>query len=268
MAWLDSTYKKRRAFSVVTTSSGSTVDVVLTIPPGWDEFWDGIDANGYGIRFTEADGVTPIDYQLQTWTPASNIAVVNLDDVPMPGSTDKCVLLWMYYAPTGTATDGSTSFTLGASGTASMEMAQPDPASAIRIREQTPGQTVPDSRIAKSEDEVRDVFFALTRTMQPASTTYNGRRQWEEPGVASIEVQDSSGTPVASMNEVSAMRWVSVDRGGGRQDVYLRARVKAGTTATKYTLIATVLTATPQSSPTYRTLTTPLGVQVKNQLES
>lgn len=268
MAWLDDDYTQRKAFNVNATTGAGSVDVQLTIPTGWDAFWDAIDSNGYGVRFTGPDGVTELDYQLSSWTYASRTAVYQIDDMPLASTADTCVLVWIYFAPQATATDGSTSFTPGTLAPAVMELGEPDPASAIPLRSQTPGESAPADRIAKSTAEVRDLFLDVTSAMQPASGRYNGRRLWEEPGVASVDVLDSGGSSVASMNEASAMRWVSVERGNGRQRLYLRVRVKAGTDATNYTLSTTILTATPLSSPTYRTLPMRVGVQVLDQLES
>ena len=62
MAYRSSSYRRRVAISVVTTATASTADVEFTPHDAWDEFWAAIDASGYGIRLTEADGVTPLTY--------------------------------------------------------------------------------------------------------------------------------------------------------------------------------------------------------------
>ncbi|MGB0973202.1 MAG: hypothetical protein ACPGVG_19945 [Mycobacterium sp.] len=263
-------YKRRKAFSVVTTATASSVDVELTIPTGYDDFWGAIDANGYGVRFFAADGVTAINHQIQSFSSTTRTAIFELESAPLPSAVDRCVLYWMVFAPIGTAVNLGHTFTVSSPATASMELGQPDPASAIPVRPQTPSEAQPAGRIAKGTAEVRDVFFDLTDALQPAAGLYNGHRQWEEPGIAQVDVYNSAGTSQASMNEPSAMRWVSVDVGGGsqRQRLYLRARVKAGTDSTSYTLAADIDTITPLSTPNYRNLPARLGVQVKNQLEA
>ena len=91
---------------------------------------------------------------------------------------------------------------------------------------------------------------------------------YEEPRSATYEVQLSS-TEVAqgSMVDATKMRWVEINGRTGRR-LFLRLYVKAGTTATTYTLVANIPTALPLQSGTNRVLAPRVGVRVKNVLET
>lgn len=265
MAHRSTSYRRRVAISVVTTATASTSDVVFAPPDGWDEFWNLIDASGYGIRLTEADGVTALTYAWTGFNKANRAGTIQIESAPTPSTAGKCVLYWLYY-DVDSPTDGSGSVSIGSPLTASLDMAAPDPEATVLVRPKVPLQTAPGTKIAKSTTDELYVWLDFSRIVQRVSTPYNGRYQWEEPAVAAVEVQDTSGSTVASMTDAADMRWVSI-RQGTRDRVLLKLRVKAGTTATKYTLIGEFFTATPDESP-YRTIEERIGIYVYDQLET
>lgn len=262
MAYRSSSYRRRVAISVVTTATASTADVEFTPPDAWDEFWAAIDASGYGIRLTEADGVTPLTYAWSGFNKTTKAGTIQIDAAPTPSTAGKCVLYWLYYDVTS-PTDGSSAVTISTPLTAALDLARPDPAQTIVVRRQNPGEDLPQYTTAKAPDAQIFVWLDFGEIVQIVDAPYNGRLSWEEPAVAEVSVVDTSGSAVASMNDETAMRWVSV-RDRGRDRVLLKLRLKAGTDSTWYTLIGGVQTSTPDLSP-YRTISESIGVYVRKQ---
>ncbi|MDX5317926.1 MAG: hypothetical protein LPK38_00990, partial [Actinomycetes bacterium] len=247
----------------MTTAAASTADVEFTPSDAWDEFWDAIDASGYGIRLTEADGVTPLTYAWSGFNATNKTGTIQIDAAPTPVSADRCVLYWLYF-DTDTPTDGSSAVTIASPLTAYLDVARPDPSKTFAVRAQEPGATVPRDRFAKSTDDSLFIWLDFGEIVLRVEKPYNGRLQWEEPAVAQVSVLDSTGAAVASMTDASEMRWVSV-REQTRDRLYLRIRVKAGTDQANYTVVGEILSSTPDESP-YRTLHTQVGVNVRDVL--
>lgn len=265
MAYRSAGYRKRAAISVVTTGTSSTADVIFTPSDAWDEFWQAIDASGYGIRVTEADGVTALAYAWTGFNKTTKSGTIQIDGAPTPNTAGKCVLYWVYY-DTDSPTDGSSAVTIASPLTAAHERTRPDPARTFAAAPQPPGALTPLYRMAKRTDDAVFVWFEYTDVLQQLAQAYNGRLQWEEAAVASVEVLDSTGAAVGSMTSAADQRWVVV-RDGARERVYLRVRVQAGTDGAVYTLVSTVLTDSPSESP-YRTTTAAVAVHVRDVLAS
>jgi hypothetical protein len=266
MGWLRG-YNEREPITVITTGTGSTSDVTLSIPSGWDAFWSAIDALFYGIRITAADGVTPIDYEVTSFSVANRTATIEIDDAPMPGAADRAVLMWLYFAPQATATSGDTSFSPSSPLTGRIELGQPNAGNVAPARSQDPRSTTPERSFQKPAAAALAIFVDFGALLERASTPYNERPQWEEPSAGVLAVVDGTGSPVTAMFEASSMRWVQA-RVGGRRILMLRGIVKAGTASTAYTMYMICTTTYPGSAtPVYRTLEARVGIQVINVLE-
>lgn len=265
MAWLSSTWRRRVPISAVTDSTASTRDVTVSIPAGWDEFWDAIDASGHGVRVTEADGVTPIVYDWSGFNKTNKTGTIQLESAPTPSAANRCVLYWMYYYPTSTASNGSGSVTVTSGLTAYIDLGRPGQ-EVVQVGRQRAGATTPEDRVAKPEDASTFVWLDFSRVLQKARSPYNGRMSWEEAAVANVAVLDDGGTPAAGLTDDTEMRWISAVSGSVER-VYLRLRLKAGTSGEKYTLVGEFYTATPDDSP-YRVIQERVGVSVYDQLEA
>lgn len=64
-------------------AGATTADVQITIPDDHDEFWTLVQSNGVDIRVCSADGWTLETCQLGTWTDASRVAVIDVDNVSL-----------------------------------------------------------------------------------------------------------------------------------------------------------------------------------------
>lgn len=266
MAHLSADYRRRVAISAVTTGASSTADVQFSPPSGWVEFWDAIDASGFGVRLTEADGVTGLTYAWNGFDKANKTGTLQIESAPTPSTADRCVLYWLYY-DVDSPTDGSGAVSIASPLTARVELSAPDPRVTFPVLRQEPGALVPRDRLAKStEDNLflwLDYGEILTRQTQP----FNGRLQWEEPSSAQALVLDGDGVEVPSMTSPSDLRWVSV-REGPRDRIYLRVRLEGGTDATSYTLVAKALSDAPGGPNPYRRIKAAIGVNVRDVLEA
>lgn len=265
MAYRTASYRRRVALSVVTTATASTADIEFTPSDAWDEFWDAIDTDGYGIRLTEADGVTALSYAWSGFNKTNKTGTIQIDAAPTPVTADKCVLYWLYY-DADSPTDGSSAVTISGPLTAYLDRTRPDPVRTFDAAPQVPGATAPAQRLAKSTDDSFFIWIEYTGVLQRLAKAYNGRLQWEEPAVGQFDVLDSDGNAVSAMTTAADMRWVSV-RDGQIERIYLRARVNAGSDGAEYTASATVLTDSPDESP-YRTMTHGVALTVRDLLAS
>jgi len=263
MAHLTSSYRRRICISAVTTATSSTADVEWDVPAALTEFWDTIDASGYGIRVTKADGVTAISYAWSGFNKTNKTGTLQLDGAPTPITADKCVMYWVYY-DIDSPTDGSSAVTIASPIDAYVDMGRPDPARTFKVIPQPNGATTPLGRFGKSTDDSFLIWFDFGDIIQSADQPYNNRPQWEETAVAECEVLDSDGNAVASMTTAADMRWLSV-REGQKDRMYLRMRVKAGTDLNEYTVRTEVFSETPDESP-YRTITSRVACDVRDVL--
>jgi len=263
VAHLSKSYRRRAAISVVTTATASTSDIEFIPPDGWAEFWDAVDTDGYGVRVTMPDGVTPIVYAWSGFSKTGRAGTLQIESAPTPSDAGRCVLFWVYYdidAPT----DGAGSVTMTAPLTASLDLAAPDPAATYRVEPQAPGEAAPLHSFGKAAGDQTFVWLDFSTAIQRVGVPYNGRLQWEEMAVGQVAVLDDTGASVASMTDAADQRWVSV-RDGARDRIYLKVRVKGGADLTNYTLVSSFFTATPDASP-YRTISYRVGITVRDLL--
>ena len=246
MAWLDG-YRKRIACTA-RDSTGGSIEVTLTLPEWYDQFWETIDASGYGMRFTDSDGNTPLVYYRDSFDKAGRSGVVNAKNiVAAAGSTP--TVFWLYYDPTASATDGASTFTPTTLVDAEVVQRVP-PGTPIPAVAAAPGQTTPAHSTSKTSGEQVWVWWDVTDVFDEAlGTTFQAKR-YEEPARFTFSVQ-AAKTPVGSMFDVLQSGIVETDE--GRR--LIGAELKAGTDGTSYTGILTVHTCLPGAPDTiYRTL--------------
>ena len=113
MAYLDSALRFRHPVTVRGDGTAN-IDVSITIPQDWDHFWDNVRADGFDVVLTAADGVTVLDFQRATWTPASRDGVLQVGGLSVAADADTDSCIWLYYGDpsaadrAGTPTIGST----------------------------------------------------------------------------------------------------------------------------------------------------------------
>lgn len=267
MSWLDDDYTRRAAISVAT--SGSTADVDVVIPSDWDDFWDEIDANGYGVRVTLADGRTAVPYAVDNgsggaFDRSGRLGRVRIDGATFRSTAGLCSLLWLYYG-IETPTSGAAAVTMGSPLTGRIEQAQPHrPILAQPLR---PGLATPRDAVAKTPTEETVVWVDVTGLLERRRTDTAGLDHLEEPWAALPAGYDDTGT-TAAIVEATRHRWVELDSERGRR-IYLRVGLTGGTDGEVYTVRVPISTIAPEAAPEQRrAIEVAFAVRVTAPLES
>ena len=227
MSWYSSSWAKRAPIAVDNTGGSSGgADVTITIPPGFDDFWDNVAVNGYDVIITGSDGATLTTFKRLTWTPGSKQGVLQVDNYVLTASTMQ--LLWLYWQGDSTS-DLAGSFTASTPKTGYVTTTGPGPVR-IRSQHQRPGATLPAQPIAKGSGETLDVWWStrqlLTMRRQPSANSLVE----EEIDRVAIQVL-SSGSDQASMHSDADTRFVETND----RQLYVRTRLAAGADDTDYT---------------------------------
>lgn len=234
--WWDDNWTQRAAISVdAVGSKAGALDLTITVPTVFDDFWDNVASDGADVRIIDPNGNTQLTYQLQTWTYASKAATIEVDNYTIPAEGTPIVWLYWNY---GSASDGQGSFTASTPVSGYVELGKPTSDRLIVCTREVPGNTNPRAEISKTAAEQLYVWWDVTPLLTQACKQINGRNLWE--GVDYLQFQVlSGGADQSAMYDETETRLVECD---GR--LFAKTLVKAGTTATDYALSLTVGTTT------------------------
>lgn len=272
MSWFREEFRRRRAGCFVNVAGGSTKDADLVIPYDWDEFWAAIDSSGLELRVTGPDGFTLLKYSVDdgsggAFNRATRSARIRIDGMTVPGTTNECVLFWVYFDSSSTQGTAAQVTSISAAETAYLELSGPSTYAAV-AQPPRPGLDKPRVTFGKGSADASFLYFDLTDLLEKRTTTFARRRHLEEPLAATYVVNDDTGTPQAGLIDTALTRFVEVRTGTGGRQIWLKVRIKAGTADAQYTAVATILTAVPQESGTHRTLTARAGFRIRDVLET
>lgn len=256
-------YLEREPITVIADGSG-VYDVELTVPPGWDAFWSTIDASGHGIRVTEADGITPVEYRWSSFTKATKTGVLRLKDFDSGAVADVAALAWLHYAPTAAPTDGSVTTWISTPDPAYLELGQPPLSRVIPARPIPVRSAVPQDIVQLPIASIEAVYLDFSGALIQSSTPYNGGPEYEE--LLSVEgvALDPAGVSVASRIDADETRFVVLRRGRERR-LAVRYVITPGDTANVWTLVPTVRTIDPAGLS--RRMSPRVGVRAVSLLE-
>lgn len=232
------TYTKRAPISVDCTAAGGTVDVTVTVPDDWDDFWTTILSNGYDIVVTLADGTTLATFERASYTYASRALTLEMDNVTL--TAGKVCVLWVYYGYAAETTDRSTIVTPSGAKTGYIELSAPN-----RLTfEYTPdqwGAARPRSLVVKKSTETIDIAVRGWPLRGRQAETTSALSLFAEE-VKEVNVAVYSGvTDVTSAYDETKTR-VIYNQG----DPVVFVRMAAGTDATDYTIRVTITTTLGQ----------------------
>lgn len=227
MSWYSSSWARRAPIAVDNSGGGSGAnDIQITIPPGWDEFWDNVAANGYDVIITGSDGAQLTTFQRQTWTPATRTGILEVDNYLLTANTIQ--LLWLYWKG-DSSTDLSSTFTASSPKTGYATTTGPGPVR-INAQHQRPGATLPAQPIAKGVGETLDLWWACRQLLTMRRDASANSLVEEEIDRVDFQVLNG-GADQASMHTDSATRFVeTTDR-----QIYVRMRLTGGADDTDYT---------------------------------
>lgn len=266
-------FRRRKPITIVNTAgSSSGIDANVTIPADWDEFWDAIDASGNELRVTGPDGYTAVSYDLDdgsggAFDRTNRLGRLQLDALTAPGVADEALLFWLYFDSTATQGDGTSAVSISGALTGYIDRGQPSTWIA-HAEPPRPGNQAPRQKFGKSASDDLFCWLEVTDLLEQRASPHANRSDYELPRSIKYEVQlSSSEAAQSSMIDLASTRWVEVV-GERRRRLFARLRVKAGTTAEQYTLVATIPTCVPLQSGTHRTPVPRVGFRVKNVLET
>lgn len=241
MGWLDG-WDFRIPIAVDNTGSAATVDVVAPIPEDLDHFWDEIDSSGDEIRVTSADGITPQTYQWSGFNKTNKTGDIEIDNLTADSSNATTILVWLYYGNTGAASTAS-SFTAATSAVdGHIHSGKPAQyiASGAPIKQ---GLTQPENPLQKNTTDEVLVWIEMRAMLEGRRRKSGESLLWEEVHRVQVQVLNNAGADQSSLYTADRTRFVETPNG-----FYVGVYVKAGTTATNYTIAPKIWTYAPEST--------------------
>jgi hypothetical protein len=246
---------KRVPITVNMSGSGTgTVDVEAVIPSAWDSFWDAIDASANEMRVTLSDGVTMAAYAVTGFSKTNRTGTIQVDGVSLTGSS--MCLLWLYYSAVGTVSSGAVAVVIASAKTGTIEVGRKS-----RILTMIPedaGASTPRLSVSKGTVDELDLVVDVAQLLALRDEPHQGRRIYEEIDRITMDVVDSGGASVATMYDLSKARFVGSDSAA-----MVQVRIKAGTDATDYTAVITIVSSGTGNA---NTIVCRFGIQVRNVL--
>lgn len=233
MSWFDSDYKYRAPISIDNHGGTNSIEVTVTIPTDWPQFWDVVLSSGNDAVVTLKDGVTVSTFKLSAWDYAANTGTIQLDAFAA-STTAGALTCWLYWGKAG-ASSLQTAFTHSTTPkTGRIEISTPGTGSApvIACRPEAPGATAPRSEISKASTEDIFVWWDLSKVLEKRRIPYNNSRAAENIDNARYLVQ-RAGSTVTAMSDNASIRQVGN---------MIRTTIKGGTSGQNSVAILTIVT--------------------------
>ena len=210
MSWFNSDYKYRAAISIDNHGGTNSIEVTVTIPTDWPQFWDVVLSSGNDAVVTLKDGVTVSTFKLSAWDYAANTGKAGASS------------LQTAFSHTTTPRDGY------------IEVATPGTGSSpvVTCRPESPGATTPRSEISKASTEDIFLWWDVSKALARRRIPYNNSRAAENIDNARYLVQ-RAGSTVAAMSDNASIRQV-----GNK----IRTTIKGGTSGQNSVAILTIVT--------------------------
>ena len=233
MSWLDADWRYRASVTIDNTAGGAgATDWSLVVPPTLSIFWDNVLANGHDIRLTGADGRTALTYQRQTWTHATETAVLEVDNQTIGGGAP--IQAWLYWG-NAAAADTSGTFTAAGPLSAYIDLGCPQTSfPVITVGQEKPGRETPAAQLAKNTADEIFIWWDCRTILQRRCRKYAGSLAFAEILNATITVNLNNGAAQGAMIDPIETRYI-----GGR---WVKTLIKAGSDDTDYTVRLTVTT--------------------------
>jgi hypothetical protein len=247
MGHYDSAWPRRWSITVGNAAGAASGDVEVVVPADWDG-WGVIQADGDDIRITTADGQTLVAYALSGFNYANRTVTLQIKSAAL-SNTAGMDLLWVY-AGNVAATVGATAVVMVAPLTGYIETGRPS-THIIQAQPERPGATRPRNRIQKTATEQLYVWIRVDGLLERKAEAYQGRTQHEEVRSAVVAVT-LAGVAQAPMIDTTKQRFLE-RRGRNGREMWVKAFIQAGTTATDYTIATSLRTVVPTNTA-YRLL--------------
>jgi hypothetical protein len=254
MTWYNSNWKSRYPVAIDIlggAESSAALDITLTVPTDFDDFWNGIRADGFDIIITDAMG-TLQTFRRLSYTYSTRTLTLTGQSITF-ANQNSINVLYIYYNNPDQASDLQSAFSASSPKVGKIYLNAP---SLRTVSDPIPrnGATTPNDTFQKTVDEEVYIWFRVKSLMGSRLLSYNNKLDFEAPDYIQIQSLDSAGSNDANRYTENLTAIIP-----GWVGVY----VKAGSNSTDYTLnliIRTVATNTNQ------TLTPRALLQVRNLL--
>ena len=235
MGWLRLSDGKKPLYRVPVTlpGTGGSADWDISLPATFGHFWDQIDASGYELRITDADGVTILAHQLSSFNRTNRTGSVQLDAYTTGSSAVNVV--WLYYGISGASNAGSVLTITSAQTGYIDEAAALGPILVPDL--EVAGANAPRAKVQKTSTDEAWIYLDFSGLLTPRAVPSDSLPPvWEELKQISYGIY-SGASAQAGMVDATKTRVL------GRNVV--RFLAKAGTSGTDYTLRVTWISAFP-----------------------
>ena len=218
-----------------TGGAAAAIDITFTVPTDLNSFWSVIQSDGDDIRVVDADGRTLLNYRLATFTYASRVCVIEVDNYAAPAG-EMCQI-WLVWG--NSSASSAVSVFVGASMKTGY-IATPAPWGKLvpAIRENFRSQR-PRATLQKASGE--SIYFTLDlRTVlnrRRNGEPVGGDLRYEEIDYVSYRVT-TGGAAQASMIDEAKIRFCMEG---------VRLYLTAGSDGTEYVVEVTVVTTDLQT---------------------
>ena len=269
MARYSSDWKKRVKISIIDPAGSASKDVEIAIPPELDEFWDVIDSAGAELRVVGPDGVTVLTYDIvqdsddgtfDATSVTNKDGKIRIESMGLPSEVG-CIAAHLIFDSVTTQGSASAAVSMGTPLTGYIEMGRPS-WFVLKAERPIPGGVLPDKQLAKTSTDRVFVWVEFTGALEKAISLHASSPQHEEVLYALSTVLDTTGAQVATMIDNSELRIVEIGK-----RVWVKALIKAGTTATNYTLGVKIATVVPGSATVHRVIEFRYGLRIRDQLQ-
>lgn len=244
--------------STLIAAPGPNEDVTITVPADDELFWTTVTATGVDIRLCSADGKTTLTWQFNpAFNSSTRVCTLEVDNAA-PHTITSMAVLWLYWGNT-TVTTGAGAFVYAASKTGRSLVGELSRQIPHRFdwSPDAPGATKASPVIVKQATETILVAIRYRSTLAVREKPYAAGWELEEPYSFDYAVYDGASAQ-AGMIDATAIRL---------DEEYVYVIVKAGTTATDYTLRVTMVTNPGSNTGLGRTLTWSATVRVRTLTE-
>lgn len=219
MSWYDEDWKYRMPLSVVNTAGAGTIDISAPFPRDHDLFWNNVRADGFDIRVTEADGITPIslasgnatawDFGAAPFSVATKTFVLRIDGWTGPVATVNAALqLFLYFGnPTAADTrDGVVALVGALTGIFATRNPSAFPLRTVTGRERF-GSDHPTFAFQRTPTDITEIAWDFGKEMARRDTPSEAHMDLEE--LKAIEVGGGQGNAtVAAIFDASKTRFL------------------------------------------------------------
>ena len=233
MSWYGSNWKQRQPVAIdasATAGSGvSAQDIEISVPAGWDLFWDNIRSDFFDVIV-----VDPVGNLLTFARSGANFAnrqlTLQVDGYQTKGQAINQI--FVYYQNPDQTSDLASSVTISSALSGYIDLAR---AGGFVVSQPTlrPPTATPQTAFVKSTIDTIDVYFSVANLLQMRAFAYNGRISYDEIDFVEVQSYDSGGSSDAGRYDITKTRFV---------EGFVKARAKGGADSNDYAFAVNLTT--------------------------